>query len=89
MQTTLAQQLAHLCIEIRQNLQYLHHMVSDVSMRQSPARYPPVKVGLVGAGQRAATLHAPLHSAGAETELVGVWSVSGSTSRWAPPCSRQ
>lgn len=79
MQTTLAQQLAHLCIEVRQKMQYLHHMVSDAFMTQSPARYPPVKVGLVGAGQWAATMHAPLHSAGAETELAGVWSASGST----------
>ena len=41
--------------------------------------YPPVKVGLVGAGQWAATMHAPLHTAGMETELVGVWSASGSS----------
>lgn len=34
----------------------------------------PVAVGLVGAGQWAATMHAPLHTAGAETRLVGVWS---------------
>ncbi|MBA8990783.1 putative dehydrogenase [Curtobacterium pusillum] len=33
-----------------------------------------VRVGLAGAGQWAAAMHAPLHSAGAETELVGVWS---------------
>jgi predicted dehydrogenase len=33
----------------------------------------------VGAGQWAATMHAPLHSAGAETELAGIWSASGST----------
>ncbi|MCO4250708.1 Gfo/Idh/MocA family protein [Pseudarthrobacter raffinosi] len=54
-------------------------MVSDASASQSPACYPAVKVGLVGAGQWAATMHAPLHSAGAETELAGVWSASGST----------
>jgi predicted dehydrogenase len=41
--------------------------------------YPPVKIGLVGAGQWAATMHAPLHSAGAETELAGIWSGSGHT----------
>jgi predicted dehydrogenase len=51
-------------------------MLSDASSR---AAYPPVKVGLVGAGQWAATMHAPLHSAGAETELAGIWSASGST----------
>ncbi|SOC89818.1 Predicted dehydrogenase [Curtobacterium sp. 314Chir4.1] len=33
-----------------------------------------VRVGLAGAGQWAAGMHAPLHSAGAETELVGIWS---------------
>ena len=54
-------------------------MLSDASMRQSPAGYPPVKVGLVGAGHWAASMHAPLHSAGAETELAGIWSASGST----------
>ncbi|PTT64292.1 Gfo/Idh/MocA family protein [Arthrobacter sp. HMWF013] len=51
-------------------------MLSDASSR---AAYPPVKVGLVGAGQWAATMHAPLHSAGAGTELAGIWSASGST----------
>lgn len=33
----------------------------------------PVRVGLVGAGQWASTMHAPLHAAGAETQLTGVW----------------
>ncbi|WP_144709860.1 Gfo/Idh/MocA family protein [Curtobacterium pusillum] len=33
-----------------------------------------VRVGLAGAGQWAAGMHAPLHTAGAETELVGIWS---------------
>lgn len=33
----------------------------------------PVRVGLVGAGQWAGTMHAPLHAAGAETQLTGVW----------------
>ncbi len=33
----------------------------------------PVRIGLVGAGQWAATMHAPLHAAGAETQLTGVW----------------
>ncbi|HYI32104.1 MAG TPA: Gfo/Idh/MocA family oxidoreductase [Glaciibacter sp.] len=33
----------------------------------------PVRIGLVGAGQWAETMHAPLHSAGAETQLTGVW----------------
>ncbi|MFB2597887.1 Gfo/Idh/MocA family protein [Herbiconiux sp. P17] len=37
----------------------------------------PVRVGLVGAGQWARTMHAPLHAAGAETRLTGVWSPSG------------
>ncbi|MET4589705.1 Gfo/Idh/MocA family oxidoreductase [Arthrobacter sp. 754] len=54
-------------------------MLSDASPRQSPAGYPPVKVGLVGAGQWAATMHAPLHSAGAETQLAGIWSAGGSS----------
>lgn len=34
----------------------------------------PVRVGLAGAGQWAATMHAPLHAAGAETRLAGIWS---------------
>lgn len=34
----------------------------------------PVRVGLAGAGQWAATMHAPLHGAGADTQLAGVWS---------------
>lgn len=34
----------------------------------------PVRVGLAGAGQWAATMHAPLHTAGAETRLAGIWS---------------
>ncbi|HJV98645.1 MAG TPA: Gfo/Idh/MocA family oxidoreductase [Arthrobacter sp.] len=54
-------------------------MNSDASPGQPPASYPPVRVGLVGAGQWAATMHAPLHSAGAETELAGIWSASGGT----------
>lgn len=54
-------------------------MIPESSGGQSPAGYPAVKVGLVGAGQWAGTMHAPLHSAGAETELVGVWSASGCT----------
>lgn len=33
----------------------------------------PVRIGLVGAGQWAETMHAPLHAAGAETQLTGVW----------------
>ncbi|MCS5719169.1 Gfo/Idh/MocA family oxidoreductase [Herbiconiux sp. CPCC 205763] len=37
----------------------------------------PVRIGLVGAGQWARTMHAPLHSAGAETQLTGIWSPSG------------
>jgi predicted dehydrogenase len=41
--------------------------------------YDPVRVGLVGAGQWAAAMHAPLHAAGAETQLAGVWSASGNT----------
>lgn len=49
-------------------------MVFDTASRRSAVAYPPVRVGLVGAGQWAATMHAPLHSAGAETELAGVWS---------------
>lgn len=36
----------------------------------------PVSVGLVGAGQWARTMHAPLHAAGRETLLTGVWSPS-------------
>lgn len=36
-------------------------------------------MGLAGAGHWAATMHAPLHSEGAETVLAGVWSASGST----------
>ena len=54
-------------------------MKSDAFPGQSPASYPPVRVGLVGAGHWAATMHAPLHSAGAETELAGIWSASGGT----------
>ncbi|HEY9355403.1 MAG TPA: Gfo/Idh/MocA family oxidoreductase [Arthrobacter sp.] len=54
-------------------------MNSDASRRESPASYRPVRVGLVGAGQWAATMHAPLHSVGAETELAGIWSASGRT----------
>jgi predicted dehydrogenase len=54
-------------------------MNSDAFAAQSPASYPPVRVGLVGAGQWAATMHAPLHSDGAETELAGIWSASGGT----------
>lgn len=54
-------------------------MNSDALPGQSPASYRPVRVGLVGAGQWAATMHAPLHSAGAETELAGIWSASGGT----------
>lgn len=54
-------------------------MVSDAPAARSRPRYAPVRVGLVGAGQWAATMHAPLHSAGAETELAGIWSASGST----------
>lgn len=54
-------------------------MNSDAFPGQSPASYPPVRVGLVGAGHWAATMHAPLHSAGAETELAGIWSASGGT----------
>ena len=77
MQTTLAQPLANLCIDVRQNLQYVHHMKTDASPGHSPASYLPVRVGLVGAGQWAATMHGPLHSAGAETELAGIWSASG------------
>lgn len=34
----------------------------------------PVRVGLVGSGQWARTMHAPMHSSGAETALSGVWS---------------
>ena len=37
---------------------------------------PPVRVGLVGAGQWARTMHAPMHAAGRETVLTGVWSPS-------------
>jgi predicted dehydrogenase len=37
----------------------------------------PVRVGLVGAGQWARTMHAPLHAAGAATRLTGIWSPSG------------
>lgn len=60
-------------------------MVSDPSAGPSsptipPAPYSPVKVGLVGAGQWAATMHAPLHTAGAGTELVGIWSAGGRSS---------
>jgi predicted dehydrogenase len=36
----------------------------------------PVAVGLVGAGQWARTMHAPLHAAGQETRLTGIWSPS-------------
>jgi predicted dehydrogenase len=54
-------------------------MNSDASPGQPPASYPPVRVGLVGAGHWAATMHAPLHSAGAETQLAGIWSASGGT----------
>jgi predicted dehydrogenase len=36
----------------------------------------PVRVGLVGAGQWARTMHAPMHAAGRETVLAGVWSPS-------------
>jgi predicted dehydrogenase len=68
-----------LCIDVRQNLQYLHHMLSEAAAAQSPPAYAPVKVGLVGAGHWATSMHAPLHSAGAETELAGIWSASGST----------
>jgi predicted dehydrogenase len=35
---------------------------------------PAVRVGLVGAGYWARTMHAPLHSSGLHTELTGVWS---------------
>jgi predicted dehydrogenase len=45
--------------------------------RQTSRPYAPVRVGLVGAGQWASTMHAPLHTAGAETQLIGVWSASG------------
>lgn len=34
----------------------------------------PVRVGLVGSGQWARTMHAPMHTSGAETALSGVWS---------------
>lgn len=54
-------------------------MVSVAPAGHSPSVYAPVKVGLVGAGQWAATMHAPLHSAGAETQLAGIWSASGHT----------
>lgn len=33
----------------------------------------PVRVGLVGAGQWAAQMHAPLHAAPGPTQLVGIW----------------
>jgi predicted dehydrogenase len=36
----------------------------------------PVRIGLVGAGQWAQTMHAPLHAADGPTELTGVWSPS-------------
>jgi predicted dehydrogenase len=49
-------------------------MASDSASGRSAADYAPVRVGLVGAGQWAATMHAPLHRGGAETELTGVWS---------------
>jgi predicted dehydrogenase len=49
-------------------------MLSDSASGRAPVTYAPVRVGLVGAGQWAATMHAPLHAAGAETELAGVWS---------------
>jgi predicted dehydrogenase len=39
-----------------------------------PAVDAPVRVGLVGAGQWANTMHAPLHSSGRGTALSGVWS---------------
>ncbi|MCU1585239.1 MAG: putative oxidoreductase [Microbacteriaceae bacterium] len=42
-------------------------MVGDVT---------PVRVGLVGAGQWASTMHAPLHSSGQGTVLSGVWSAT-------------
>jgi predicted dehydrogenase len=34
----------------------------------------PVRVGLVGAGQWARTMHARLHTEGQETQLTGIWS---------------
>ncbi|MCU1597712.1 MAG: putative oxidoreductase [Glaciihabitans sp.] len=37
----------------------------------------PVRVGLVGAGQWARTMHAPLHAEGRETTLSGIWSPTG------------
>lgn len=49
-------------------------MISLASPAQPAPSYAPVRVGLVGAGQWAATMHAPLHTAGAETELAGIWS---------------
>lgn len=41
----------------------------------SPAS-SPVRVGLVGAGHWAQTMHAPLHASDGPTELTGVWSQS-------------
>lgn len=52
-------------------------MIPISPARHSSPPYAPVKVGLVGAGQWAGTMHAPLHTAGAETQLVGIWSASG------------
>ncbi len=37
----------------------------------------PVRVGLVGAGQWAAQMHAPLHAAPGPTVLVGIWARDG------------
>lgn len=34
----------------------------------------PVRIGLVGAGYWAKTMHAPLHSTGRQTALTGIWS---------------
>ncbi|MEV7605897.1 Gfo/Idh/MocA family oxidoreductase [Paenarthrobacter sp. NPDC089322] len=49
-------------------------MSPELSARAASQEPTPVKIGLVGAGQWAATMHAPLHAAGAETRLTGIWS---------------
>lgn len=58
-------------------------MTSYAASEPPAASYPPVRVGLVGAGQWAATMHAPMHTAGAETELVGIWSAGGGSAALA------
>jgi predicted dehydrogenase len=43
--------------------------------------FPPVRVGLVGAGHWARVMHAPLHAAAGPTQLSGIWSPSVDNAR--------